>query len=76
VCNDNENGTTLTWEFLKELADRIGRGPVQIAGRLVGENQLGLGDQCASNGNPLSLSTTEFGRTVVHTLTEAKAFQE
>ena len=37
---------------------------IEVAGRLVGENDRGIVDQCAGDGDPLALAAGEFVRLV------------
>jgi hypothetical protein len=65
---------------LAELADRlpqevqdVGRGVrVEVAGGLVGEDQIGLVDQRPGAGNPLLLTAGELGRAVRETVRDAQ----
>ena len=44
----------------QQFDDPLSRRGIQIARRLIREQNLGLGRECPSNGNPLLLSTTQF----------------
>ena len=48
-----------------------GRGPVEVAGRLVAEQETRPQDEGARQGRPLSFPAGELGRTVVEALAEA-----
>ena len=50
---------------LEQLQHVGGRGRVEVAGRLVGEDHRGLGDQRARDGDPLLLTARQLARPVV-----------
>ena len=61
--------------FLVELAEHphhlLAVGGVEVAGRLVGEDQLGLADQRAGDGDALLLATRQLGRAVLGAVGDA-----
>src|SRR4051812_24041293 len=52
----------------QQLAAGLG---VEVAGRLVGEDDLGSGDEGAGGGDPLLLATGQLGRAVAEAVTQA-----
>ena len=48
---------------------------VEFAGRLVGDKQIGFGDQCAGDRHALLFATAELSRTVIDTITQADALE-
>ena len=53
----------------------IGRARVEVAGRLVGEEERRLGDQRARDRDALLLAAGELARLVVETIAEADALE-
>ena len=51
------------------------RVAVEVAGRLVGEDQGGFRDDRAGDGDPLLLAAGQLGRLVVEPVAEAQAFE-
>lgn len=52
------------------------RGPVEVAGGFIGEEDPGLVDQGASNRHTLALAAGEFGGPVTKTVPEAEGLQQ
>ena len=61
--NDNQNHLPLHLE--EEIRHTGGGGPIEIARRLVAQQQAGLVDQGAGNGTTLFFASGQFPRTVV-----------
>ena len=55
--------------------DIRGRRGVQVAGRLVGEQQVGLGDQGPGDRDPLLLAAGQLARPVLDPVAEANPVQ-
>src|SRR5215470_16920052 len=53
----------------------VGGGAIKIAGRLIGEQEARLGDQGASQSQPLLFATGQFARAVVTTMFESNLTQ-
>lgn len=76
VGDDDEGGSDAVGKA-EEVAHDLGSiAGVEIAGRLVGEDDLGLVGEGARDGNPLLLSPTELGRQVVEALAETDEGEE
>ena len=58
-------------ELAQQREDRLGVARVEIAGRLVGDDQIGIGDDGARDGDALLLAARERARVVVEPLVEA-----
>ena len=66
VVGDQHQGATGLVQLVHE-AEHVGsRDGVEVAGRLVGQDQVGLGDQRPGHGDPLLLPTGELAGTVLH----------
>lgn len=63
-------------EFFEEVEDFGAGFAVKVSRGFVGEEDLGLGDESASEGDPLLLSTREFIGAVLESIAEADAFEE
>jgi len=58
-----------------ELENRSAGGTVEVTGRLVGQQDRRLADDCACDRNTLFLPARQFARAVVHAVIEAHPFQ-
>jgi patatin-related protein len=58
---DLDDGRPLVVELLEQAHDLLGLGRVQVAGRLVGEQQLGIADHRAGDADQLLLAAGELG---------------
>src|SRR5690606_36357366 len=72
---DDHDGVTLTVERLEKLHDLLARAGVQVAGRLVGQQDGRVIDQGAGDGDTLPLTARELVRLVVHTVRQAHVLQ-
>src|SRR5579863_2356615 len=73
IVRDHDDGLTqILVELTKHLKNDFGILGVEIAGRLVGEENFGFVDDGAGDGNALLLAAGEFGRFVVHTTGETE----
>ncbi len=52
-------------ELFQKIKDFAGRGAVEVSGRLIGNEQVGVGDDGTSNRNSLLLAAGELARIVV-----------
>jgi hypothetical protein len=62
VSDDHERRALRATERLDEIKDLTRRDPVEIAGRLIGQDTAGLGDQGARKCHPLSLAPRKLAR--------------
>ena len=62
-------------ELVEQGHDLTGRHRVEVARRLVGQDQVGVGHECACDGHPLLLATRELARAVVDAVAEPDAVQ-
>jgi len=75
VVRDEHDGPTAPVELPEERRD-LGAGmAVEVAGRLVGEDQRGLRDQGAGDRHALLLPAAELGRLVVDSVAETQPFK-
>ena len=58
MCREDERGIGLR-DFAKQVDDRVRVIRVELSGRFVRQNQTGGGNQCARNGDALSLPAGE-----------------
>ena len=58
----DEDGPALPMECQQEIQDLCAAAAVQIAGRLVRQNQGQVVDQCPCDGNALLLASRQLGR--------------
>src|SRR3990172_1152694 len=59
VGDHDDRRAQLSAGALQQLQDSTPRAGIQVAGRLVGEHNLGLVDECPGDGNPLLLPARE-----------------
>ncbi len=59
VVGDDDDRRAGAVDLAKYLEDALGRRCVEVAGRLVGEQQIGLGGERASNRRALLLAARE-----------------
>ena len=75
VGDDEHRAAMLAVEVHQQLQDLLGRTTVEVAGGLVGEDQLGLVHEGPGDGDPLALTTRELRRPVVQALAEPHELQ-
>jgi hypothetical protein len=76
VVRDHDDGhPVLAVDAAEQIHDLPGRGRVQVAGRLVGQQQLGAADQGAGDGHALLLPARELRRQVAHARGQAQVGQ-
>ena len=62
---NHHNGESFLIEAGEQVHDLIGCLGIESAGRLVGQEHIGLSGQCACDCNPLLLTTGELGGAVL-----------
>ena len=72
---DHDDGQALVVELLEQGQDLDAGARVQVAGGLVGQQQRGLGDQGAGDGDPLLLTARELVGLVVAAVAQAHALE-
>ena len=75
IVGNHDDGVTGLVEFAKNVDDDLFVGFVKVARRLVGENELGLIDERAGDGDTLLFSSREFGGEVLKAIGKTDAFQ-
>jgi hypothetical protein len=76
VVGDHEDGfVELAIQALKKFEDVFGALGVEVAGRFVGEDEVGVGDDGAGDGDALFLAAGELAGEVVHAVFEANEFE-
>src|SRR5688572_223366 len=76
VVGDHDQGAPLTSQLLEQVQDVLAARGVEVAGGLVGQDQVGLAGQGAGDGDPLHLPARELGRLVLHAVGEADLLEE
>src|SRR5450759_225483 len=75
LMGDEHDRATLIVQLREESEDiRAGVG-VEVAARLVGQDERRIGDECPRNGDTLLLATRELTGTVVDAVTQTDALQ-
>jgi hypothetical protein len=73
IVRDHHHGLVILVNRPADLGEQLGRGPgVEVSGRLVGEDQVGPGDQRPSRGHPLLLAAGQLGRAVFQAVGDAQ----
>src|SRR2546422_2369841 len=72
---DHHDGLTLRVQVGEDLHDLLTRGRVEVAGRLVGEQDAGVVHQCSRDGHALALAARQLVRLVLHPVPEPHALQ-
>jgi hypothetical protein len=72
---DDQNGGTGDVEVAEQFHDRLARRRVEVAGRLVGQQQCRAADERAGDGRALLLAAGQLVRAVVQPVAEAYPFQ-
>ena len=75
IVRDHQDGVTFGVELLKQANDGFFVGFVEVASGLVGEDQFGMIDQGARDGNALLLASGKLRRKVVDSFGEADAHE-
>src|SRR5215470_10439360 len=76
VMRHHENGLpVLLYELIDQIHDFVGALAVQIAGRLVAEEESGIGDDSASDSYTLFLSARKLPWIMVHTVSQSDNVQ-
>jgi len=73
IVRNHENGVAFGMQFAKQANDGLLVGLVEIAGGLIGENQLGMIDQSAGKGNALLFASRKLAGKMSETLGESDA---
>ena len=73
--DDNQGRAKLVVEFEQQVDDRFGGSRVEIAGRFVGEQNIGRGAKRAGQGDALLLAAGELTREMLHSVGEANSFE-
>ena len=73
--DDDDGDAVLRVELLEHAQHFLARARVQVAGRLVGEDQRRMVDQRARDGHALLLAAGELGGLVVHAVLQADPAQ-
>ena len=73
VVGDHDDGLAELAHAAAQVVEHLrGRLAVEVAGRLVGEHDVRLGDQRAGDRHPLLLAAGELGRPVAEPVGEAE----
>ena len=75
VVSHHNNSITGLVDTVKFLHNSFGALRIETAGRLIGENNFRIGDQGASNGDALLLTTGELVRVIIFFSLEIEIFQ-
>ena len=75
VVRDHDDGVAGSMQPGKQFEDIVGGDRIQVAGRLIGQQQARARDQCAGHGDALALATGQLGRPVPDALLQADLFQ-
>ena len=77
IVRDHDDGLAKLVDRTLQEAEHFGAGNgVEVAGRLVSEHQLRLGNQRAGDGHALLLATGQFIRSVVQALLQSQGIDE
>ena len=72
IVGDHDDGfCVFGGESVEEREDGVSGFAVEIAGRFVGHQKVGVVDDGARNRDPLFLASGEFGRTVIGPVSQA-----
>ena len=74
--DDDEDRLLLAVQVEQQLADGLGGVAVEVAGRLVGQQQDRLVDQRPGDGHALPLAAGQLGRAVVEPAGQADAVEQ
>ena len=70
-----DSSLTIADDFRKMVQDRVAMAPVELAGRFVRQNDLGLIDQGPGHCHPLALTPGKAIGGVVNAVSQVNAFQ-
>src|SRR5688572_33088053 len=74
IMGDHDDGLAeVAVEQLQDREDLVGGGAVEVAGRLVGEQELWIRDDRAGDRDALLLAARHLARAVLHAVAEADA---
>ena len=76
VRHEHERAAERPVERDEQLDDLLARGGVQVAGRLVGQEQARLAADGARDGHALLLASRELDRVVIHTVAQADFLEQ
>ena len=76
VVGDHDGGLALAVEFGEEVEDPVAGLPIEVAGRFVGEEEVGLVNQGAGDGDALPFAAAEFAGAVFEAFAEAESLEE
>jgi hypothetical protein len=76
VGRDQGGGALVADHVVQGLEHSLGGGGIEVAGRLVGQQQAGLVGQGAGDGDALLLAARHLGRLVVETFGQAQTGQQ
>src|SRR5690606_31869368 len=76
VRDEHERRAALAVELLEQLDDGLARAGVEVPGRLVGEQDLGLVDERARERDALLLPAGKLGRIMVEPIAEPDAAEQ
>ena len=76
VSDDDQRHLVVAIQFHQQVAQRLGGGVVERAGRLIGEDEAGPVDQRTYDGNALAFPAGELGRPMGETMPKADALEE
>ena len=76
MSHNNQRHSFFAVELDEELAELLGGDVVKGTGRFIGEEEPGLIDEGADDGDALSFAPGKFAGTMIHALSEADALEE
>src|SRR5690348_13513264 len=75
IVSDHANRGTLGVQLTQEIYDGFAVFRIEVTGRLVGQEDGGLPDQCAGDGDALLLTTGKLRRIVLRAMSHADAIE-
>ncbi len=75
VVGDHHNGFSVLIELLKIRQNHLPRLRVEVSGRFVRQDQIGVVGQCAGQGDTLLLAGAQFAWFVIHPVRQTNALQ-
>jgi hypothetical protein len=76
VGYDDEDGPFLAVELQEQAADSPGAVAVEVSGRLIGQEQARMLDQCPGDGHTLAFAAGQLSRPMLEPSRQADPFQE
>ncbi|MNR26203.1 hypothetical protein D3C85_1433990 [compost metagenome] len=76
VSHQHQGRAALLVEFEQQIADALAGVAVEVAGRLIGKQHVGLGGKRPGNRHALLFAAGELARRVRQALTEADPLQQ